>query len=92
METIMKISPQGQVRIPKKIMESLGIERGDYLAMDIENGQILLKPRKLIDPSQGWHWTKAWQKKETQADKEIEQDELSPEFQKANEGIEWLKE
>ena len=92
METIMKISPQGQVRIPKKIMESLGIEKGDYLAMDIENGQILLKPRKLIDPSQGWHWTKAWQKKEFEADKEIEQDELSPEFKKPDEGIKWLKE
>ena len=92
MDTIMKISPQGQVRIPKKIMESLSIEKGDYLAMDIENGQILLKPRKLIDPSQGWHWTKAWQKKEAEADKEIEQDELSPEFQKADEGIKWLKE
>lgn len=91
METIMKISPQGQVRIPKKIMESLGIEKGDYLAMDIENGQILLKPRKLIDPSQGWHWTKAWQKKEVEADKEIEEDELSPEFKKVDEGIKWLK-
>ena len=92
METIMKISPQGQVRIPKKLMQSLGIEAGDYLAMDIENGQILLKPRKLIDPSQGWHWTKTWQKKETDADTEIEQNELSPEFQNAQEGIKWLKE
>ena len=92
METIMKISPQGQIRIPKKIMESLGIEKGDYLAVDIENGQILLKPRKLIDPSQGWHWTKSWQKKEAESDKEIEQKELSPEFKKANEGIKWLKE
>jgi AbrB family looped-hinge helix DNA binding protein len=92
METIMKVSPQGQVRIPKKFMASLGIETGDYLAMDIENGQILLKPRKLVDPSQGWHWTKTWQKKEAEADNEIEQNELSPEFQKAQEGIEWLKE
>ena len=92
METIMKISPQGQVRIPKKLMQSLGIEAGDYLAMDIENGQILLKPRKLIDPSQGWHWTKTWQRKETDADTEIEQNELSPGFQKAQEGIKWLKE
>ena len=91
METIMKISPQGQVRIPKKVMESLGLETGDYLAMDIENNQILLKPRKLIDPAQGWHWTKSWQKKEAEADKEIEQDELSPKFQKAQEGTKWLK-
>jgi AbrB family looped-hinge helix DNA binding protein len=92
METIMKISPQGQVRIPKKYMESLGIEIGDYLALDIENGQIVLKPRKLIDPSQGWHWTKEWQKKEAKADKEIEHDKLSPEFQNSDEGVKWLKE
>lgn len=92
METIMKISSQGQVRIPKKFMESLGIEAGDYLAMDIEDNQILLKPRKLIDPSQGWHWTKAWQEREAEADEEIEQGELSPEFQRADEGIRWLKE
>jgi AbrB family looped-hinge helix DNA binding protein len=91
METIMKISPQCQVRIPKKFMESLGIEKGDYLALDIENGQIVLKPRKLIDPSQGWYWTKEWQKKEADADKEIEQDKLSPDFKKAEEGTKWLK-
>jgi len=92
METIMKISSQGQVRIPKKIMESLCIGKGDYLAMVIENGEIILKPRKLIDPSQGWYWTKEWQKKEAEADKEIEQDELSPEFQNTKEGIKWLQE
>ncbi len=92
METIMKISSQGQIRIPKKIMESLGIKKGDYLAMHIENEEILLKPRKLIDPSQGWHWTKEWQKKEAEADKEIEQDKLSPEFKNAKKGIKWLKE
>lgn len=92
METIMKISAQGQIRIPKKIMKSLGIETGDYIAMAIEHGQILLKPRKLIDPSQGWHWTKEWQKKEAEADKQIEQDELSPNFQNAAAGIKWLRE
>ncbi len=41
METIMKISSQGQIRIPKKIMESLGIEKRDYLAMHIENREII---------------------------------------------------
>jgi len=92
METIMKISSQGQVRIPQKIMDSLGLEKGDYCALDIENGQIVLKPRKLIDPSQSWYWTKAWQKKEAKADKEIENDELSPEFQDSDEGVKWLKE
>jgi AbrB family looped-hinge helix DNA binding protein len=92
METIMKISPQGQIRIPKKFMKSLGLDKGDYLAIDIENDHLLLKPRKLIDPSQGWYWTKEWQQNESDADNNIEQNELSPELHTAEEGIKWLKE
>lgn len=45
MSTIMKISPQGQIRIPKKIMITLGIEKGDYVEVDVEKSQIVLKPR-----------------------------------------------
>jgi len=92
MPNIMKISPQGQIRIPKKIMQSLGILKGDYFEMDVEEGQIVLKPRKLIDPSQGWYWTKEWQKMEVEVDEEIEKDQLSPKFQTADEGKKWLKE
>ena len=91
MDTIMKISPQGQIRIPKKIMQSLGILQGDYVEVCIENDQIVLKPRKLIDPSQGWYWTKEWQKVESDVDKEIKDDQLSPKFQTAEEGKKWLK-
>jgi len=92
MTAIMKISPQGQIRIPKKIMSTLGIEKGDYVEADIEDGQIILKPRKLIDPSQGWYWTKEWQKTEADVDVEIEEHQLSPKFQAAEEGLKWLKE
>ncbi len=92
METIMKISPQGQIRIPKKFMKYLGLDKGDYLAIDIADGHLLLKPRKLIDPSQGWYWTKEWQQNESDADKDIERNELSPELHTAEEGIKWLKE
>jgi AbrB family looped-hinge helix DNA binding protein len=89
--TIMKISPQGQIRIPKKIMITLGIGKGDYLEVDVEKSQIVLKPRKLIDPSQGWYWTKEWQKMEADVDEEIEKDQLSAKFESAEEGLKWLK-
>ena len=89
--TIMKISPQGQIRIPKKIMITLGIEKGDYIEVDVEERQIVLKPRKLIDPSQGWYWTKEWQKMEADVDEEIEKDQLSAKFESAEEGLKWLK-
>ena len=89
--TIMKISPQGQIRIPKKIMITLGIENGDYVEVDVENSQIVLKPRKLIDPSQGWYWTKEWQKMEADVDEEIKKDQLSATFESVEQGLKWLK-
>ncbi len=86
----MKISPQGQIRVPKKIMEALGLAKGDYVEVELEKKQIVLKPRKLIDPTQGWYWKREWQKIEREVDLEIEQGELSPEFKK-KEGLKWLK-
>ena len=91
MPSIMKISSQGQIRIPKKMMESLGIEQGDYVEVDIEENHIVLKPRKLIDPTQGWYWSKEWQEMEREADEEIEKDRLSPSFSSAEDALKWLK-
>ena len=36
MSTVMKISPQGQIRIPKKVMQTLNIEKGDYVEVEID--------------------------------------------------------
>ncbi len=91
MSTIMKISPQGQIRIPKKILHSLEIDTGDYVEVETKKGHIILKPRKLIDPAQGWYWTKEWQKTEADVDKEIEKNQISPRFRTAEEGLKWLK-
>ena len=91
MPAIMKISPQGQIRIPIKIMNALGITEGDYVEVDVKDSDIILKPRKLIDPSQGWYWTKEWQKMEGSVDDEIAEGHVSPKFKTAEEGLKWLK-
>lgn len=91
MSTIMKISPQGQIRIPKKIMTTLKIQPGDYVEVDIDDGNAVLKPRKLIDPTQGWYWTREWQEDEAEVDQELKNGQLSPEFRTAEEGLRWLK-
>jgi len=91
MATVMKISPQGQIRIPKMIMQTIGIKKGDYVEVELKDDYIVLKPRKLIDPTQGWYWTKEWQRAETEVDEQIKKGELSPMFRTAEEGIKWLK-
>lgn len=91
MPVIMKISPQGQIRLPKKIMMTLGIDKGDYVEVDVEERQIVLKPRKLIDPAQGWYWTREWQQIEGDVDAQVQGNQLSSEFTSAEEGLKWLK-
>jgi AbrB family looped-hinge helix DNA binding protein len=90
MSSVMKISPQGQIRIPKNIMDALKIVPGDYIEVDVESGRAVLKPRKLIDPSQGWHWTKEWQQTEAEVDEELANEQRSSVFQTAEEGLKWL--
>ena len=92
MSAVMKISPQRQVRIPKKIMQKLNIETGDFVEIDVQQHEIVLKPRKLIDPSQGWYWTKEWQELESAADKQIELNDVSEQFETPKDAIKWLKE
>ena len=92
MSSVMKISLQGQIQIPKKVMQTLNIEKGDYVEVEIDQVQIILKPRKLIDLKLGWYWTKEWQKTEGEVDKEIEKNLLSSEFRTSEEGLKWLKE
>lgn len=91
MSAIMKISPQGQIRIPKNVMNALNIIPGDYVEVDIDNNHVVLKPRKLIDPTQSWYWTKEWGKSEAEVDGEIANGHESPEFQTAEEGLKWLE-
>ncbi|MBW2649392.1 MAG: AbrB/MazE/SpoVT family DNA-binding domain-containing protein [Deltaproteobacteria bacterium] len=87
MPTVMKISPQGQIRIPEKIMNALGITKGDYVEVGVEERQIVLKPRKLIDPSQGWYWTKEWQEMEARVDNDIKEGHVSLKFKTAEDGL-----
>jgi len=91
MPTVMKISPQGQIRLPEKMMNAIGITKGDYVEVDVEGRQIVLKPRKLIDPSQGWYWTKEWQEMEARVDDDIKAGHVSPKFKTAEDGLKWLK-
>jgi len=72
-------------------MARLGIDKGDYVEVDVEAKNIVLKPKKLIDPFQGCYWTKEWQEMEARADEDIEKDQLSPKFETAGEGLKWLQ-
>ena len=46
---IAKVGDRHQVVIAKSIWENIGLDAGDYVEMRIEDGEIILKPKKLVD-------------------------------------------
>ncbi len=90
MSTVMKINSRGQVRIPKNILKTLKIEPGDYIELGLEADCLVLKPRKLIDPTQDWYWSKEWQEIEAEVDEQVEENQVSPIFYTTEEGLKWL--
>ncbi|MDP2168062.1 MAG: AbrB/MazE/SpoVT family DNA-binding domain-containing protein [Thermodesulfovibrionales bacterium] len=91
MATLVKISPGGQVRIPKEIMERLKISTGDYIDFEFVEGNVLVKAKKLIDAEQAWFWEKDWQEAEKEADEDIRKGRVSKIFSTAEKGISYLR-
>ena len=46
----VKVTRANQVTIPKQIVEKLGISRGDKLIVTLEDGKIVLYPKKKNKP------------------------------------------
>ena len=79
-EDIVKVSPKGQIVIPKEIRRKLGISRGEKLLVISRDNEILLKKiEKLSIEEIGERVEKAIKEKNIDIDKLI------------NEAIEWAR-
>jgi len=65
------IRAKGQVTIPQDVREAAQLEEGDPVEIEITADGILLRPKKLIDASQAWFWSKEWQRGERKASEDI---------------------
>jgi AbrB family looped-hinge helix DNA binding protein len=45
----VKIGASRQVIIPKKVYEELGLAAGDYLDVQVRDGNLLMSPKTLVD-------------------------------------------
>ncbi len=50
--SVSKLGQRRQVVIPKDICEALDLQQGDFVEVtrDPENGTVVIKPKKLVDP------------------------------------------
>lgn len=68
---LLTVRKNAQITLPAGIRRKAHIEEGDILEAEVRGDEIVLKPKKLIDKSQAWYWTKEWQEGERQADEDI---------------------
>jgi antitoxin PrlF len=62
---------RGQLTIPAEIRKAARLEEGDPIEVKMVSDGILLRPKKVIDATQAWFWTPAWQAGEREASKEV---------------------
>jgi AbrB family looped-hinge helix DNA binding protein len=69
--SLTRVRPKGQLTLPDSIRRQVRLEEGDYLEIAVEEGAIVMRPKKLIDADQAWFWTDAWQRGEREASEDI---------------------
>jgi antitoxin MazE len=71
MTTYSKVTRHGQVTLPASVRRKLGIEEGDLIEVMVEDDKAILLPKKIVDKSQAYFWTKEWQEAEREASEDI---------------------
>lgn len=71
MSELIQVRKKAQLTLPLSVRKKLGIEEGDYMDVQVRDGEIILKVKKLIDKAQSWFWTERWQQGEKEAEDDI---------------------
>jgi AbrB family looped-hinge helix DNA binding protein len=66
------VRKKGQVTIPAGIRAAARIEEGDPVDFEVVAEGVLLRPKKVIDSTQAWFWTAAWQERVHASIQELE--------------------
>ena len=84
-----KVTRHGQITLPASVRRELRIEEGDLVEIQVVRDRAVLVPKKLVDKSQAYFWTKEWQEAEREADEDIKAGRVKP-FNSADELFEDL--
>jgi len=71
MSDLIQVRKKAQLTLPQSVRQKLNIEEGDFLNVQVRNGEIVLRVKKLVDKEQAWFWTDRWQRGEQKAEEDI---------------------
>lgn len=70
-QALVKIQKNKNITLPMWLIHRFRVQIGDFVRLEETKDGILMKPAKLIDPSQAYFWTKEWQEGEKEAEEDI---------------------
>jgi AbrB family looped-hinge helix DNA binding protein len=88
---LIKVKQNYQITLPSSLRKYLNIAVGDYMEMERQDGELVLKPVKVVHPEQAYFYSKEWQKGEAEADKDIAKGDVLGPFDNLTDGLDALK-
>jgi AbrB family looped-hinge helix DNA binding protein len=88
---LIKVKKNFQITLPNRLRRTLKIAVGDYLEVEKQDSELILKPVKMIHPDQAYFYTREWQEGEAQVDKDIERGDVLGPFDNIKKGLKALK-
>ncbi|CAN5517870.1 AbrB/MazE/SpoVT family DNA-binding domain-containing protein [soil metagenome] len=68
---LIRLRNKGQLTIPDEVRRSVRLQEGDYLAIFVRDGSIVLEPKTVVDSAQAWFWSEEWQAGEREASADV---------------------
>ena len=88
---LVKVKKNYQITIPQALRRLIRLAVGDYVEIDVQEGLLVIRPVKVVHPDQEYFFTKEWQKKESEADRDIAEGRLAGPFENIDEALQALK-
>ena len=71
-KAIVRVQKNKNITLPTWLIKLFHVAPGDYVEVEETKQGVVLRPKKLIDPSQAFFWSKEWQKGEAEAEEDIQ--------------------
>jgi AbrB family looped-hinge helix DNA binding protein len=88
---LVRVKRNYQITIPQSLRKLFRLTVGDYLEVEIQNETLVIRPVKLVHPDQEYFFTKEWQEKEAEADKDIAEGKVIGPFANGKDSLKSLK-
>ena len=88
---LVKVKRNFQITIPQSLRRLIRLVVGDYVEVDIQDDTLVIRPVKVVHPDQGYFFTKEWQEKEAEADKDLVEGKVAGPFENVRDALKALK-